>query len=227
MPAPKVTESSPVHIVFILDNSSSMGSTGANEELKKSLAVTLDEFKSWTGESKKYFYITLITFATGTEVVYEHVLSNELGDDSFTALNGKGGTTNVVPALNEAYKILERDGADEDHYKPLIIVLSDGGFHDERSDIEASAKKLKEMNHPAGTPMIICLALGTNKEEVVLKEMSSEGRAYARINSKEDLISIMPTIGTVTQAGGDDEIIDTIEAVNEENMTVHNFGDDV
>ena len=208
MPAERVTRHSPWHVVFLLDNSSSMqGKPAADVNL--AVRGAIDEFKALSHGVKRYFIISIIHFASRVQVVCEAESEWKINLDAAASLSGNGGSTNAAGALHAARELLTRNPGEPSHYTPFVFFLSDGMPDDETETLDA-ARKLKSLSIPAGTPRVFTLGFGEAKDSL-MKQVASQPEMYKRFKDSGELQQFFPNIGTfVLPARGEEQAVKAI-----------------
>src|SRR5947209_8035764 len=129
MPASRVTSTSPWHIVLVLDDSVSMEGNPA-EEVNKAVAAMIDELKLMSMGMKPYFKLSVITFGSRPDVVCEAVSEQSVDMSKAASLKGDSGSTDAEAALEEAYRLLQKNPGVATDFTPYIFFLSDGAPDD-------------------------------------------------------------------------------------------------
>lgn len=202
MPAQRVTRHSPWHVVFLLDNSSSMhGKPAADVNL--AVRGAIDEFKALSHGVKRYFIVSIIHFASRVQVVCEAESEWKIDLNAAASLTGEGGSTNASGALHAAHELLKRNPGEPTDYRPFVFFLSDGMPDDEAETLDA-AKKLKGLSIPAGTPHVFSIGFGEAKDSL-MRQVATKPEMYKRFRDSGELRLFFPNIGTFVFPARDEE----------------------
>lgn len=111
----------PNHLVFLLDNSNSMGALGKMQQLKESMEVLMQALRP---EDK----ISLITFGSDIKVMLNQVGGKftTVLQDSVNSLQAFGGGTNISKAIEQAYQIATSGFSIGGNNQ--LFLISDGNF---------------------------------------------------------------------------------------------------
>jgi Ca-activated chloride channel family protein len=163
----------PTHMVFCLDISGSMYGDGL-DELQEAMDYILDYEKA--SKDKIQFSekdkITIITFSSKTEEIYETKLGSQTDEviDIVNNLKTKGATNIYDPTI-DALKILEKEKED---YTKTIILMTDGASN------SGTFKELKQYYEKTDKKIpVYSITFGSSKESQ-LKEISdlTNGRIF-------------------------------------------------
>jgi uncharacterized protein YegL len=206
----RVTSRSPIHMLMIADNSSSMQHGDAARLVTDAIRAWVNELYMATRGTKPYFRFSLIVFGSDVGVTVEALDVRDINPQNFS-LDGRGGTTNLTKALKVAKELLGRDGATAEHCPPFVFPLSDGAPTDDQGHATAEAQRaalsaaeeLKALPLLCGFPNVVALGFGDVKDEF-LRAVASDG-LFRRIPNPRALIDLLPDIGTPTVYVDEDE----------------------
>jgi uncharacterized protein YegL len=200
MPAERVTSFSPWHIIFVIDDSSSMkgpGAAGVNE----SMDVMIEELKLLSQGVKPYFRISVVKFGSRSEVIAEVASEQNIHRDSVTKFDGTSGSTDIAAGLRDVKLILNRNPGEVSHFVPFVFLLSDGE-PDDADAAKAVAAEIKQMAPPAGRPRIVTIGVGSKPDDDFLMEIATRPELYKKLDDPKELSKLFPAIGTIASSSG-------------------------
>lgn len=206
----RITGKSPMHMVLIADDSGSMKGDPA-AAATKAIHAWVNELYVATRGKKPYFRFSLISFGSTPTVVAEALDVRDIDVKPFV-LDGSSGRTNLVAALAAARQIVSRDGATAEHCPPVVFLFTDGKPTDENGHETplatnaalAEAQALKATPLVCGSPFIVALGFG-EASDAFLSQVASTPGLYRRLKSAQELIALLPDIGTPTVGGEGEE----------------------
>ena len=208
MPAERVTSLSPWHVVFVIDDSTSMSNDPA-KNVNAAMVQLISDMQLLSQGMKPYFKLSVISFGSDSKVLA--TLQNEMQIDTNVVANfqGTSGTTNAAGALTEAYNILANNGGSERDFEPFVFFLSDGDPDNPQLALDAG-QKIKSMSVPAGTPRLVTLGFGATNDSF-MRDLASNPELYKKLQTSSDITSVLPAVGTMTgKAPGADGVAQAI-----------------
>ena len=209
MPAERVTSLSPWHVVFVIDDSWSMSTSGAAKNVNAAMEQLISDMQLLSQGMKPYFKLSVISFGSDSKVLA--TLQNEMQIDTNVVANfqGTSGSTNAAAALTEAYNILANNGGSERDFEPFVFFLSDGSPDNQQLALDAG-QKIKSMSVPAGTPRLVTLGFGATND-LFMRDLASNPELYKKLQTSSDITSVLPAVGTMTgKAPGADGVAQAI-----------------
>jgi uncharacterized protein YegL len=206
----RITGKSPMHMVLVADDSGSMKGAPA-ADATRAIHAWVNELYVKTRGKKPYFRFSLVSFGSAPAVVAEAMDVRDVDVTSFV-LAGDAGSTNLTDALMTVRQILARDGATAEHCPPFVFLFTDGRPTDptgKMNDAAAqtaqdAASALKMLPLACGSPFIVTLGFGA-VVDAFLQQLASAPNLYHRISSAQELIQLLPEIGTPTVEGVGEE----------------------
>jgi len=208
----RIQAANPMHMLLLADNSGSLKGAPAS-------AVT-EAIRNWIIKlqmvslgRKPYFKFSFIVFGSSSEVVAEAVDVNDVDAEAIN-IDGGGGTTNMAAALVQARELIERH-AEAHHCPPFVFVFTDGSpsldgkSSDEPHTLRAGTA-LKNASLPCGSPRIITLGFGSVNDSL-MSTLASRPEFYKKVANAQELVQLLPSIGTPTQVGGRPSTVESME----------------
>ena len=208
MPAERVTSLSPWHVVFVIDDSTSMSNDPA-KNINAAMVQLISDMQLLSQGMKPYFKLSVISFGSDSKVLA--TVQNEMQIDTNVVANfqGTSGSTNAAAALTEAYNILANNGGTERDFEPFVFILSDGSPDNQQLALDAG-QKIKSMSVPAGTPRLVTLGFGATND-LFMRDLASNPELYKKLQTSSDITSVLPAVGTMTgKAPGADGVAQAI-----------------
>lgn len=199
MPASRVTSRNPWHIVLVLDDSGSM-SGQPSRDLNEAMKDLIDALVTATMGQKPYFRVSVISFGSNYHTLAEAVPESDIEERVVANFQGNSGSTNAAAALDEAARILSNNPGQETDFEPFVFFLSDGQ-PDNLSTALQAADKIKSLSLPSGTPRIVTLGFGSVNDDFMGK-VATNSELYKKLNSSEDIVKVLPVIGTIVDLPG-------------------------
>lgn len=206
----RICTSHPMQLILVADDSDSMSDAYQGIKGKKAKDVS-EGIKNWlvqlrgkTRSVKPYFYFSLIVFGTDADIVVENKLINRIRPETID-LRGNSGATNLADALREAQGVLERSQHESypvpysDFCSPFVFVYTDGEAN-QPIEAEKAARELRSLPLPCGSPQIVTLGFGDADHEF-LERIASTREHYVDCDSSENLMRLLPQIGTPPVSG--------------------------
>lgn len=201
----RITSRTPMHIVLCADDSGSMKGEPAGNATK-AIHAWVNELYVATRGKRPYFRFSLVLFGSQATIAGEALDVRDVDVSSFV-LAGGGGHTNMAEALSTVRALLSRDGAPAEHCPPFVFLFTDGRPTDVRGHETDEVRRaaafeaatLKALPLACGSPFIITIGFGKTDDPFMQSLASTPGH-YHRILSAQDLIRLLPEIGTPTIA---------------------------
>lgn len=216
----RIQSANPMHMLLLADNSGSLRGAPA--------AAVTEAIRNWVVKlqmvslgKKPYFKFSFVVFGSTSEVIAEAVNVNDVDSDAVD-IDGNGGTTNLAAALADAIALVERH-AEAHHCPPFVFVFTDGAPSlDGKTSDEASAlatgTALKNLNLSCGSPRVVTLGFG-KLNDAFMRALASRPEFYKRVANAQELIQLLPSVGTPTQIGGRPSTVgDMEEWIAEQNL---------
>lgn len=197
MPADRVTQKTPWHVVLVLDDSLSMGG-GPAKEVGKAVEAMIVEMRLISSGMKPYFRVSIVRFGSQPVVLCEAKSEQEIDLDSVTTMAGKSGSTNATAALNEVIRILRAQPGEATDFNPYVFFLSDGEPDDASSALQAG-QTLKTLAIAAGTPRLVTIGFGAVNDGF-MANLASNKELYKKLNDVREITRLFPQIGTIAQS---------------------------
>lgn len=207
MPASRVTSKNPWHIVLVLDDSGSMSGQEC-ADLNEAIKELVDALVTASMGQKPYFKVSVISFGSNCQTLAEAVTENDLDENVIANFSGDSGSTNAAVALDEAARILRKYPGEETDFEPFVFFLSDGHPDNAPQALQA-ADTIKNMALPSGTPRLVTLGFGSVDHDF-MGAVAKNSELYKKMNSSKDIVQLLPAIGTMTQAGGAENVEEAI-----------------
>jgi uncharacterized protein YegL len=189
----RVSSSSPMHIIFIADDSGSMKGQPA-EQINTSISMWINELARLCDVgTKNWFYFSLITFGTKAKIHDAYVPLLEV-NPNIAPLNGKSGGTNFAPALRAAQEVILTHKPPAEHCPPFVFFYTDGKADDEQDALQ-EASALKQLDLPCGPPRLVTLGFYQAESEF-LEKMASFREWHIPCDDCETLAAILPDLGS-------------------------------
>jgi uncharacterized protein YegL len=219
-----ISSASPVHLMLLADNSGSMRQLTASTFTAAQVAS--QAIRAWVGAlqskskySKPWFRFSLIVFEKDVDVWCKNVDVNTLNTDALALEGVQGARTNLTAALDTARQILEETPPAATDCAPYVFLYSDGQADDPDGAV-ASAKALKELQLPCGSPTIVALGFGNADDEFMSTVATTRAAShdpnivfpfYVKLAKPDDLLGLLPSLGT--PAGNMDTYEDAMHKV--------------
>jgi len=202
-----ICSSTPIHLVLVADNSTSMNGAPA-AAVTEGIQAWIEELASMTRGGKPYFLFSFIVFGSRVEVVCEGADVNDI-DSQSVELHGDWGTTAMSAALDAARQVIVQHAA-SNHCPPFVFMFTDGQPDDPQGAIIA-AQALKSQQLPGSVcPRLITLGFG-NAVRAFLEQLATSSEFSKYMSGANDLANLLPSIGTPTKAGGGGASIEDFE----------------
>lgn len=199
MPANRVTSKAPWHIALVVDDSASMKGTKANS-VNEAIKELIDTLVTASMGHKPYFKVSVISFGSHFRTLSEAVPETQLEEAVVASFSGSSGSTNIAAALDETARILQAHPGEETHFEPFVFLFSDG-YPDDRDAAAQAAARITSLNLPAGQPRLVTLGFEDVDGEF-MANIASNPELYKKLDPPQDIIRLLPTIGTMGSAGG-------------------------
>lgn len=221
----RVQRKSPMHLMVLADDSGSMAGA-ASQAATKAIQTWLDELYAAVKAMPGYFKVSVVAYGTTATVVTEAQDVTEI-DASGLVLQGRSGMTNMAAALSLARQILERTPTKAEDCPPFVFLFSDGRPTNDRGDEGAApqhaalheAHRLKSLPLPCGNPFVVTLGFGEAIDALMAQLATSTNGPngtvvplYHRIHSAQQLIKLLPAIGT-PRVGKDSNLLSMVESM--------------
>jgi uncharacterized protein YegL len=157
------------------------------------------------GNKKPYFKVSLISFGSVANrlVTAESPADLEMRLSSVANFAGNSGTTNMAAAFQEAEQLLRSNPGAPTDYQPWVFLFSDGRPDDANAALSA-AESLKRLSIAAGSPFFVSFGFG-QVDDGFMTQVCSNSEAYARMNGPQDLLKVLPAIGTVAKSAANSQ----------------------
>lgn len=209
----RIQGSNPMHMVLLADNSGSLEGRPA-ADVTEAVQNWIYELQQATRGKKEYFKFSLIRFGSLVEIIAGCVNVNDV-DAATVIIDGQGGSTNMSDALTAALGVITEHAA-PNHCPPFVFLYTDGHPDDAGATLAAS-KQLKDVSLPCGTPRVVALGFGEANDEL-LRKIATSPEFYKRVASSQDLMRLLPAIGTPTQKAGGGTVGDFERQISEANI---------
>ena len=192
---PRVSTKSPLHIVFIADDSGSMKGQPA-AQVNRAIQQWLKKLLYFCGGQKDYFFLTFITFGSNAKLHGKPRTPLLEIDPKMEPIDGESGGTEFVHPLNLAREILEANPPKATDCPPFVFMYTDGKDEDaDKTYAREAARALKSLNQPCGPPKLVVLGCN-DAENAFLKELASSDELYFHCQSITTLTNLLPDIGS-------------------------------
>jgi uncharacterized protein YegL len=213
MPADKVTRASPWHVVFIIDDSGSMGPSENQkgptpaEKVSNGLRDMLTEMVVIAKGSLPYFKVSLISFGSAADILAEAKSEKDVDIEKIVNFAGNSGSTRPSEAFRSAIEILKRNPGKATDFRPYVFFFSDGVPDDDDTTaaLEAAAE-LKSLKIDAGEPTIWALGFGAIDAKFMKRIASAE--KFKEVQDVDKLARLFPVIGTLAGTTSGEAAID-------------------
>lgn len=209
----RIQSANPMHIVLLADNSGSLHGDPA-VEITEAVQNWIYELQQATRGKKEYFKFSFITFGSSSEVIVAGVNVNEV-DAATVVIDGQGGSTNMSAALLDARDVVAQSAAPH-HCPPFVFLYTDGNPDDANGAL-AAASTLKSLSLPCGAPRIVALGFGS-VNDAFLRQVATSPEFYKRVANSQELMRLLPAIGTPTQRSGGTTVADFERQIAEANI---------
>jgi uncharacterized protein YegL len=209
----RIQTANPMHIVLLADNSGSLEGAPARD-VTEAVQNWIYELQQATRGKKEYFKFSFITFGSASEVVAAAANVNDV-DAATVVIDGGGGSTNMSAAFADASAVVARTAAPH-HCPPFVFLYTDGHPDDPAAALTA-ASALKGMSLPCGAPRVVALGFGT-ANDAFLRQVATSPEFYKRVANSQDLMRLLPAIGTPTQRAGGGTVADFERQIAEMNI---------
>jgi uncharacterized protein YegL len=209
----RIQTANPMHIVLLADNSGSLQGQPA-ADVSEAVQNWIYELQQATRGRKEYFRFSFITFGSASEIVAAAVNVNDV-DAATVVIDGNGGSTNMAAALDDAGDVIQRNAAPH-HCPPFVFLYTDGNPDDAGAAL-STAGRLKGLALPCGSPRIVALGFGS-ANDAFLRQVATSPEFYKRVTSSQDLMRLLPAIGTPTQRAGGSTVADFERQIAETNI---------
>jgi uncharacterized protein YegL len=216
----RIQSANPMHMLLLADNSGSLEGEPA-AQVTKAIKNWILKMQMVSLGKKPYFKFSFVTFGDRSQVVAEAVKINDV-DSEVVCIRGDGGGTNMIAALTDARLLVQRHVKPED-CPPFVFLFSDGvpltdGRTPDVPHTLAAAAALKSIALPNGSPRLVTLGFG-KVDDAFMARLASRPDFYKKVSSPQDLVSLLPDIGTPTQVGGKPASVESMEAkIAEQNI---------
>jgi uncharacterized protein YegL len=213
MPAERVTSNSPWHLVLLLDDSGSMGASGATKSLNEALDALIEEMKLLSQGTKPYFRLSIISFGSSTRLIAEAQSEQMVDKAKITSFTGDSGSTDMAGAFREAAAVLNRHPGRSTDFDPYIFLFTDGQPDNEEAALSA-ARVIHGMEVAAGKPRLVAIGLGPDVRMGFLQQIGTSGSGlpnpeFARhLPNPVDISKALPPVGTIVSSGGGTKVVD-------------------
>ena len=179
-----------VAIVFVLDTSGSMANYVGGQRRKIDLAIA--GISAGIDNLEEEDVAGVISFSAGKEA---YIISPLTSDHAVLLqavgkLKPTGGTTLMMEAIDEAYKILEADDAKRKH----IVLLSDGKSDDTKSDFLKLAAQIDEAHIS-----ITAIAIGDVNTELLRQLVGTSNGHLVLVQNVQELPTVLTKAVRETQ----------------------------
>lgn len=193
----------PVHMVIIADNSNSIRNEASI--YSQALQEWIYSLQSKTRGEKAWFFISYILMGTDARVLCEFTNVNDI-DAASLRVNGEGGATNMVAALQHARSLVEKYHQ-PNHCEPAVFLYTDGkpfinGHRDERPGTLQAAQTLYNVRLPDGItqqgmqPELIVVGVGRDIERDFMARLPRSPAFAKFVAAAHQLLELLPEIGT-------------------------------
>lgn len=209
----RIQSANPMHIVLLADNSGSLQGQPA-KDVSDAVQNWIYELQQSTRGKKEYFKFSFITFGSSSEVIAAAVNVNDV-DASTVIIDGNGGSTNMSAALADARAVITQNAAPH-HCPPFVFLYTDGHPDDPTAALDA-ASDLKGTSLACGAPRVVALGFGS-VNDAFLRQVATSPEFYKRVSSSQELMRLLPAIGTPTQRAGGGTVADFERQIAETNI---------
>jgi hypothetical protein len=162
---------------------------------------------------KPFFKFSFIVFGTSSDVFVEAADVNDIDPDKIV-IDGEGGTTNLAAALEDARVLVEKH-ARPNHCPPFVFVFTDGcpsldGNTSDEVNALSRGSALKSSALPSGSPRIVTLGFGDINDSFMAR-LATRPSFFKKVSNPDELIELLPSIGTPTQVDGRPPTVGSME----------------
>jgi uncharacterized protein YegL len=215
MPSDRVSSASPWHVVFIIDDSGSMGvAQGASsqvpaQQVNDALKAMVSEMEVIAKGTKPYFKISIVAFGSSAEIIVEAMSERDIEIDNVATFSGSHGTTRCSQAFRQAADLLRRNPGAATDFRPYVFFFSDGRpDSDDHAAAVQAASDLKAIDIPAGQPAVWAFGYG-DLDSGFMKQICSNSEYFKELPDASALTKLFPAIGTIAGTKTGESAINT------------------
>jgi uncharacterized protein YegL len=180
-------DDSPLHIVLVLDGSSSM--TGEpNREMKKAARQLIDRLNMQDNPATQ---VGVVQFNSAAKILCQ--LTNRSGQaNGCIGRVGAAGGTNIGEGINAGLRVLQkgRTGFDDpDSIREIMVVLSDGEDNQGCGNVQAAAGRVKSQGI-----LLITVCVGTSCDAQCMRQGATSPRYFFEASSAAQLANVFEQI---------------------------------
>jgi uncharacterized protein YegL len=150
-----------------------------------------------------------VSFGDSAEILAEAKGERDIDINTIANFSGSSGSTKYSEAFARAAEVLKRNPGKDTDFRPYVFFFSDG--HPNPDDVDDALEKMKELKHlniAAGNPTIVTLGFG-DLDRAIMKQVANNPELFKEIKGPEELVRLLPAIGTIAGAKTGESAINT------------------